>query len=79
MSNQINTDKFSSQNQQSFTPLEKVTSPIVTTKEAAHYTNRKDQTLRSWACLENGPILPIRINGRLGWRVSDIKNLLGEG
>lgn len=62
---------------QEFPPLEKVTSPTVPTKAAAHYVNRKDQTMRSWACLENGPIVPVRINGRLHWRVSDIKTLLG--
>jgi hypothetical protein len=62
-----------------FPPLETVTSPTVTTKAAGHYMNRKDQTMRSWACLENGPILPVRINGRLHWRVSDIKTLLEGG
>lgn len=46
------------------------------TSEAASYINRKPQTLRKWACLENGPIRPIRINGRLAWRVSDLESLL---
>ena len=46
------------------------------TNGAADALNRKPQTLRKWACLENGPIRPIRINGRLAWRVSDIQNLL---
>lgn len=64
---------------QEIPPLETVTSPTVPTKAAAHYVNRKDQTMRSWACLENGPILPVRINGRLHWRVSDIKALLEGG
>lgn len=48
----------------------------LTTHEAAHALNRKDQTLRKWACLENGPIRPIRVNGRLMWRVSDLARLL---
>lgn len=49
---------------------------VIPTNEAATALNRKPQTLRKWACLENGPIRPIRINGRLAWRVSDIQALL---
>ncbi|MFM0263120.1 DNA-binding protein [Paraburkholderia sediminicola] len=49
------------------------------TAEAAAAINRKPQTLRRWACLENGPIRPIRINGRLAWRVSDLKVLTNRG
>lgn len=49
---------------------------VVTTDEAAAALNRKPQTLRKWACLENGPIRPFRINGRLAWRVSDLRALL---
>ena len=59
-----------------FPPLEQVTRPTVPTNQAAYFLNRKSQTLRAWACLENGPIRPIRINGRLAWKVSDIKSLL---
>jgi hypothetical protein len=39
-----------------FPPLDQVTSPAVSTEAAAYYLNRKPQTLRAWACLENGPI-----------------------
>ncbi|WP_233862875.1 DNA-binding protein [Paraburkholderia adhaesiva] len=46
------------------------------TDEAAPTIGRAPQTLRKWACLENGPIRPIRINGRLAWRVSDLAALL---
>ncbi len=60
-----------------FLPLEKVTTPTVKTDAAAHYLNRQPKTLRLWACKENGAIRPIRINGRLAWRVSDIKRVLG--
>lgn len=60
-----------------FLPLEKVTTPTVKTDAAAHYLNRQPQTLRIWACKENGPIRPIRINGLLAWRVYDIKRVLG--
>ena len=48
----------------------------LTTNEASFVINRADQTLRKWACLENGPIRPVRINGRLAWRVSDLQKLL---
>lgn len=61
---------------QKYPPLDQVNRPAITTDEAAHYLNRKSQTLRTWACYENGPILPIRINGRLAWQVSEIKALL---
>lgn len=52
---------------------------IVSTETAATLINRKPQTLRKWACLECGPIRPIRINGRLAWRVADIEALLNGG
>lgn len=59
-----------------FPPLETVTSPAVPTHQAAYYLNRQPQTLRVWACCENGPIRPLRINGRLAWRVADIKAIM---
>lgn len=62
---------------QIFTSIEQETRATLPTDAAAHHLARKPQTLRSWACLENGPIRPIRINGRLAWSVSDIKILLG--
>jgi len=62
---------------QPFPPLEAVSSPAVDTAAAAYYLNRRPQTLRVWACFENGPIRPLRINGRLAWRVCDIKALMG--
>ncbi len=52
---------------------------VLPTNEAAAAINRAPQTLRKWACLENGPIRPIRINGRLAWRVSDLQALLSGG
>lgn len=51
---------------------------VLSTREAAAIINRRPQTLLKWACLSNGPIQPIRINGRLAWRVSDLASLLGE-
>lgn len=49
---------------------------VLPTNEAAPVINRKNQTLRKWAALENGPIRPVRINGRLAWRVCDLATLL---
>ncbi|WP_309903011.1 hypothetical protein [Variovorax soli] len=62
-----------------FPPLDLVARPTVPTDQAAHYLLRKPQTLRGWACKEDGPIRPIRINGRLGWPVAEIRRLLGGG
>jgi hypothetical protein len=52
---------------------------VVPTNQAATLINRRPQTLRKWACLNCGPIKPIRINGRLHWRLSDLQNLLAGG
>ena len=60
-----------------FLPLAHETRPAVDTSAAAHYLNRKPQTLRGWACMENGPLRPIRINGRLAWNVSELRRVLG--
>jgi len=61
-------------------PLDQETRTALPTREAAHHLNRKMQTLHIWACKENGPIRPTRINGRLAWLVADIKRVLaGEG
>lgn len=64
---------------QRFTPLEQETRVTIPTDAAAHHLLRKSQTLRAWACLENGPIRPIRINGRLAWPVASIRALLNGG
>lgn len=60
-----------------FIPLEQEHRTTVDTAAAAHHLNRRPQTLRGWACLENGPLRPIRINGRLAWNVAEIRRLLG--
>ena len=57
--------------------LESVTRTAVDTAAAAYYLNRRPQTMRGWACLENGPLRPLRIGGRLAWRVAEIRELLG--
>ena len=58
-------------------PLEQVTRPTVPTEQAAYYLNRRPQTCRAWACLENGPLRPLRINGRLAWPVAELRKVLG--
>lgn len=62
---------------QQFPPLELVNRPTVPTPQAAHYLNRRPQTLRIWAMREDGPIRPIRVHGRLAWPVAEIKRVLG--
>jgi hypothetical protein len=59
-----------------FPPLELITRPAVDTDSAAYYLGRKAQTLRTWACYENGPIRPIRVHGRLAWPVEQIRKIL---
>ena len=65
--------KFTAQ----FLPLELVNKPNLTTAECAFYLNRRPQTLRCWACLENGPIRPRRISGLLAWNTAEVKALAG--
>ena len=65
-----------SQSQQ-FPPLEQVNRPTVPTEQAAHYLNRRPQTLRTWAMNSGtGPVPCIRINGRLAWPVSELRRVL---
>lgn len=62
-----------------FQPLEQEVRSHVETACAAFYLTRAPQTLRKWACLENGPIRPVRINGRLAWPLDEIAALLNGG
>lgn len=64
---------------QQFIPLELEQRPAVSTAAAAYYLGRRPQTLRGWACLENGPLRPIRICGRLHWKTDEIRLLLTKG
>lgn len=59
-----------------FPPLEQESRPAVPTPAAAYYLTRQPQTLRQWACMDNGPLRPFRVNGRLYWRVADIRRVL---
>lgn len=58
-------------------PLASEIRATLPTDEAAFHLNRTQQTMRLWACQENGPIRPLRINGRLAWPVASIRSLLG--
>jgi len=58
------------------TPLDREIRSAIPTHEAAFHLNRAQQTMRLWACKENGPIRPIRINGRLAWPVASIRSLV---
>ena len=77
--NTQHTATSAAQSQPVFPPLEQVTRPTVPTDQAAYYLNRQPQTLRAWACLENGALIPIRISGRLAWPISEIRALLNGG
>ena len=62
---------------QQFPPLELEIRPTVDTAATAYYLHKAQQTLRIWACKENGPIRPIRVGAHLHWRTADIRKLLG--
>lgn len=74
MNNQDNQPLQTKGNQ--YPPLDEITTPTVATTAAAFYMNRRPQTLRTWACFDDGPIKPIRVNRRLAWNVADIKKLM---
>lgn len=57
--------------------LEKETRAALPTLEAAYHLNRAQQTLRLWAMRDDGPLRPMRINGRLAWPVSELRRVLG--
>ena len=59
-----------------FVSLVDETRVAVDTCTAAFHLNRAQQTLRIWACRENGPLRPIRISGRLAWKTDDLRRLL---
>lgn len=65
--------------EQKFPPLDQETRSHVSTECAAFHLMRKPQTMRAYACLENGPLRPIRIAGRLAWPVADMRRILKTG
>ena len=58
-------------------PLDQDPRATLPTEEAAGHLNRSVQTLRLWACKQNGPIRPIRVGGRLAWPVAELRRALG--
>jgi hypothetical protein len=72
--NQIGEDRSAASG---FIPLEHETRAAVDTATAAFHLSRRPQTLRGWACHEDGPLRPVRLHGRLLWRVSEIRRALG--
>ena len=60
-----------------FVSLASETRAAVDTATAAYHLNRQPQTLRGWACLENGPLRPVRVHGRLAWPVAELRRVLG--
>ena len=51
---------------------------LVNTNEAALMIGRAPSTLRKWSMSGCGPIQPVRADGRLLWRISDIMKMAGE-
>ena len=60
-----------------FISLDRETRSAVDTATAAYHLNRQPQTLRAWACLENGPLRPFRTHGRLMWPTAELRKLCG--
>ena len=60
-----------------FVSLDRETRAAVETACAAFHLNRQPQTLRGWACNEDGPLRPLRINGRLAWPTAQLRKLCG--
>lgn len=58
-------------------PLDLESRAAVDTATAAYHLNRQPQTLRGWACHEDGPLRPVRVHGRLAWPVSELRRVLG--
>jgi len=67
------------QSEPKYTALVRENRTVIDTNEAAFHLGRKPQTLRKWACHENGPLRPVRIMGRLAWSVADIMRIVAEG
>jgi hypothetical protein len=59
-----------------YPPIAEESRELVPTDCAAFHLNRSPQTLRAWACLENGLLRPVRIGSRLGWRTADLRRII---
>ena len=61
-----------------FVALAAETRAAVDTATAAYHLNRQPQTLRGWACKEDGPLRPVRVHGRLAWPVAELRRVLAQ-
>ena len=52
---------------------------LLRTREAALLLRVEPQAMRRWACYGRGPLVPIKVGGRLLWRAADIAGLIGAG
>ena len=48
----------------------------VDTETAAFHLNLQPQTLRAWSSKENGPLRPVKVQGRLAWPVAELRRVL---
>lgn len=58
-----------------YPPLNQETRAWVDTACAAYHLNRSPNTLRGWACNENGPLRPDRVHRQLMWPITEIRAL----
>lgn len=66
--------------QQTYPALELETRTHVGTDQAAYYCLRRPQTMRAWQNLQPlGVPRAEKINGRLAWKISDIRTFLNGG
>lgn len=59
--------------------IEDLQREVASNKEAADYLGVKISTLYNWSSTGKGPIKPVRIGGKLGWRIADLKALVAGG
>ncbi len=62
-----------------FIPLAQEQRTHVDTNAAAHYLNRRPQTLRGWhssGAFPTAGLRPLVLNGRLAWSVSALKSAM---
>ncbi len=59
--------------------IEDLQREVATNEEAARYLDVKVSTLYKWSSSGKGPIKPVKIGGKLRWRVSDLKALVAGG
>jgi hypothetical protein len=60
-----------------FVPLSSEARHSIGTDAAATHLGRAPATLRRWATSGDGPLIPIRVYGRLAWPVADLRRVLG--